>query len=465
ALATTIYAFAAIVAVYLLATFAGSLAYRRRLALRTVMPVERLLGWLFPLALLPVLLGDPRWSDSGLLVLVSIVPFCGLLGFITPGLVDRFAADDPRRAGAYYAINIAGAILGPLVAGYLLLPVLGIRWALIVLALPLPVVTVAALGWRMPGQVMAVLAAFAVLPTAAIASHAWDEPSLYPTPHPVWRDYATEVVAWGRGRSAQLSVNGVRITTLTTETKIMAHLPMVLAGDPHTALDICFGMGTTFRSLASWGVPVVGVDLSPSVIRSFRFFHPDAPAILADPANRTVADDGRRYLLRTHRMFDVITVDPPPPVSAAGSSLLYSVQFYRVVRRRLAPHGVLAQWLPAAGTQVRESVALALRQVFPYVLVFRAEHGMGNGVHFIASMTPIHAPDVAAFIARMPPRARQDLMEWEGSRSLRSVVGTLLARQEPLAAVLPPAQSAIPALSDDRPFNEYFVLRRIGFAP
>lgn len=462
-LATTIYAFAAILAVYLLATFAGSLAYRHLLARDLVPPAERVLGWLFPLALLPVLLSDPRLGYSGVVVLLSIVPFCGLLGFVTPGLVDRFAGDDPRRAGAYYALNIAGGILGPLVAGYLLLPVLGIRWAMIVLALPLPAVMVLATGWRMRGQAIALLAVLVTLPIAVARSHAWDEGVLYPTPHQVRRDYAASVVAWGAGRSAQLAVNGIRITSLTNETKIMAHLPMVLEGDPRSALDICFGMGTTFRSLTSWGVSVVAVDLSPSVIDSFRFFYPDAPAILANPHNRTVVDDGRRYLLRTHRTFDVITVDPPPPVAAAGSSLLYSVQFYRIVRRRLTPHGILAQWLPDAGPRVRESVALALRQVFPHVLVFRAARG--TGVHFMASMTPIRVPDVATFIARMPPKARRDLMEWDGNQSLRSVVHMILARQEPLAAVLPPLGSGIPALSDNRPFNEYFLLRQIGLAP
>ena len=45
-----------------------------------------------------------------------------------------------------------------------------------------------------------------------------------------------------------------------------------------------------------------------------------------------VIDDGRRFLLRTNRLFDVITIDPPSPVEAAGSSLLYSREFYDVVK-------------------------------------------------------------------------------------------------------------------------------------
>ena len=52
------------------------------------------------------------------------------------------------------------------------------------------------------------------------------------------------------------------------------------------------------------------------------------------------------HLMRTDERFDVVTLDPPPPVEAAGSSLLYSVQFYNIVKKRLAPGGILAQWLP-----------------------------------------------------------------------------------------------------------------------
>ena len=465
-LATTIYAFAAILAVYLLATFAGSLAWRHLLRRGLAPAPERLLGWALPLALLPVLLADPRLANaatpgSGVQVLFSIVPFCGLLGALTPGLVDRFAAGDPRRAGAYYALNIAGGILGPLVAGYLLLPVVGIRWAILLLALPLPVVALAASSWRPRCLAASLLASVVVLPVAVFASHAWDEAALYPRPHAVRRDDAASVVAWGRGRAAQLAVNGVRITTLTNETKIMAHLPMALVRDPHAALDICFGMGTTFQSLTSWGGTVVGVDLSRSVIHSFGFFHRDAAKVLAEAHVHTVVDDGRRYLLRTHRRFDVITLDPPPPVPAAGSSLLYSVQFYRIAARRLAPGGILAQWLPSSGPRVRMAVVRALHHVFPYVLAFHALHG--TGVHLMASMTPIAVPDTAAFIARMPPRARRDLMAWEGGRSLHAVVHQILALREPLHAVLPAPGAGIPLLTDNRPYNEYFLLRDLGW--
>ena len=61
-----------------------------------------------------------------------------------------------------------------------------------------------------------------------------------------------------------------------------------------------------------------------------------------------VIDDGRRYLERTNDQYDVITRDPPPPVETAGTSLLYSAEFYSTIRRRLRPGGMLQQWLREA---------------------------------------------------------------------------------------------------------------------
>ena len=163
----------------------------------------------------------------------------------------------------------------------------------------------------------------------------------------VLRDNTATIVAMGEGRNKHLLVNGVGITGLTPITKFMAHLPLAfLDHPPKNALVVCFGMGTTYRSLLSWDIPVTAVELVPSVPRVFGYFHADGPALLRSPLSHVVIDDGRRYLERTSEQYDVITIDPPPPVQAAGSSLLYSKEFYAIINRRLRPGGILQQWLP-----------------------------------------------------------------------------------------------------------------------
>jgi spermidine synthase len=67
----------------------------------------------------------------------SIVPFCLALGYLTPSLIDAYSGGNPSGAGRSYAVNIAGGIVGPLFAAYILLPTIGTRVALLVLSLPM----------------------------------------------------------------------------------------------------------------------------------------------------------------------------------------------------------------------------------------------------------------------------------------------------------------------------------------
>ncbi len=69
-------------------------------------------------------------------LVLGIGPFSAILGFVTPMLVDRWSGGDPDQAGKAYAVNVVGCILGPLVAGFILLPVMSERWVLFVFALP-----------------------------------------------------------------------------------------------------------------------------------------------------------------------------------------------------------------------------------------------------------------------------------------------------------------------------------------
>ena len=327
---TVVYAFAAILAVYLAATFIGSRIYRRW-SPRHEKENDLLWTMLALFALFPVLAANPNHVVYSLLRLCfGIGPFAGLLGFLTPMLVDRWARGNPAKAGKAYAINVVGCILGPLLAGFLLLPSLSERWSLVILSVPWLILGLRPVfhSTRSQGWVPRV-AAFALLPFAlGIFFESKDFEQEFSNSSRVLRDSTATVIATGNGMHKRLLVNGYGMTSLTPITKMMAHLPLAfLDRQPQDALVICFGMGTTFRSLHSWGIPVTVVELVPSVPRLFGYFHSDASQVLNSPLSHVVVDDGRRYLGHTDAQFDVITIDPPPPVEAAGSSLLYSEDF------------------------------------------------------------------------------------------------------------------------------------------
>lgn len=460
-LGSDIYAFAFLVTTYLVATWAGTCAYRRRRAAGAVArPPAVIAAWTAVAAPLPVLLGDPRLAPGPLTVLASIVPFCALLGSLTPALVDGWSGGRPREGGRAYAVNILGCILGPLAASYILLPALGAQWSLAALAVPLLALpfVLTGRGRPAPGRGAPVAAAAALLLFAVFGSASQDRRPAGEAPErEVRRDATATVVSEGTGMGKRLFVNGIGLTLLSPVTKNMAHLPMVCLDHPaRRALVICLGMGTTFRSMASWGVETTAVELVPSVAMAFAFYFPDGPALLRDPRFRIVVDDGRRFLARTREVYDVITLDPPPPIEAAGSSLLYSREFYELARAHLAPGGILQQWFPGGDPAVMRSTALALTRVFPHTRGFMSSQGWG--AHVLASDRPIRLPDAAAVAARLPAAARNDLTEWSRPGDARSLRARLAGAAFDLADLAGPA--AVPELTDDRPVNEYYLLRR-----
>jgi predicted membrane-bound spermidine synthase len=465
-LGTVVYSFATILALYLAATFVGSRTYRAFGRAGRLLREPGIWAGLAVAGLLPLVLADPRWAQAtmaeGVLrTAAGIVPFCAGLGFVTPLLVDRWAAGEPQRAGAGYAVNVVGCIVGPLLAGFGLLPAVGERTALLLLVLPL-----LALGGvagppsrdRLPAhrRSLAVLV-FAAAASALIFAFGRTFESQFPDPV-VRRDSTATVTAWGRGKSKRLLVNGVGMTVLVPLTKMMAHLPLAFhAEPPRRALTICFGMGTSFRSTLSWGVDGTAVELVPSVPGLFGYFHRNAPRLLASPRTHVVIDDGRRFLERSRESFDVIVIDPPPPVEAAGSSLLYSREFYEALKPRLAPNGIVQQWIPGGDDLTVVSFVRAMRESFPYVRGFVSIQDWG--LHLLGSRQPIPATTPAVLAGRLPPAALRDLLEWGPELTAEEQFARALRGEIDPERVMARVPGAGP-LHDDRPLNEYYFLRR-----
>jgi spermidine synthase len=471
-LKTQVYSFALIVFTYLGATFFGSLAYRGDLRRNRISSKDRLFSALAITAFLPVLAGDPRlvveryWTfdidpASAFILLGSICPFCALLGYLTPGLIDEYAAGQPRRAGQAYAINVLGCILGPLVGCYLLLPLVSERCALILLGLPFLAFWLALCGsqsWFQRAGFGLVLAA--VLGRTIFFSHDFEGATLKKAGNVVVRrDYMASVMSFGSGMpDKMLLVNGIGMTRLTPITKFMAHLPLAFhQGQPKSVLVICFGMGTTYRSALSWDIDTTVVELVPSVTKAFGFYHADAEKFINNPDGHIVIDDGRRYLNRCGEKFDVIVVDPPPPVEAAGSSLLFSTDFYTLAKRHLNPNGIVQMWFPGGEYLNEQAVLRSINESFPYVRCFSSVEGWG--IHLLASREPIERLDPEQLTARMPAEAKKDLLEWSDSLDAATYLGRVITNEYSVPLSLNPDFNV--QVTDDRPFNEYFLLRRM----
>jgi len=141
--------------------------------------------------------------------------------------------------------------------------------------------------------------------------------------------------------------------------------------------------------------------------------------------------------------------------------MLYSEEFYSVAKRRLRAGGILQQWLPVVNVD-RAAVAAAaksLRASFPYVRVFWDEFG----THFLCSDHPLPALSADELVKRLPAAAVIDFAEWSDLH----VDDVIAARQQFQALLdheltldrLIAGDAKAPTLTDDRPVNEYYVLR------
>jgi spermidine synthase len=463
---TFVYSFATILGVYLAATFIGSSIYRiwsRRPSSRQINDGSLVWSIMWLVSLITLLAADSRVGiSSQLRVPLGIGAFSGLLGFVTPRLVDRFADGDPNRAGIGYAVNVAGCILGPLFAGFVLLPYLDERYCIVALALPWLLVAVSFMLFRQSGSASRLTPQHAtafgaiLLTSLGLIFMTRSYEDEVPTAQ-IRRDSTATVIATGVGREKRLLVNGVSMTVLTPVTKLMASLPLAfLNHTPQKALVICFGMGTTHRSILSWGIDSTTVDLVPSVPALFWYFHADGTELLKSPHSHVIVDDGRRFLERTNGQYDVIIIDPPPPIQAAGSSLLYSREFYSAAQKRLRPDGILQQWFPGGDLMTTVAVARALKESFPYVRAFMSVEGWG--IHYLASRQPIPDRSAVALAERMPASAAADLVEWGPFTTAEQQFAAVLRKEVPIDRILA-ANPDVPTMRDDRPVNEYYMLR------
>jgi hypothetical protein len=476
-LRTQVYSFAFIIFAYLGATFAGSMLYRDHLKRSLVAPVPFLVALLAATALLPIIAVDPaiidvRWNMSSgmygdtvvgkLLVLASIVPLCALLGYLTPSLIDQYSGGQPANAGKAYGINIVGCVLGPLVASYLLIPNMRERYALVLLALPLlALFLISSARLARTERLVLGLASVAMLAWSIFGAGDFDRLLVQnESGTQIRRDYAASVDSFGEGMGKRLLVNGIGMTILTPVTKYMVHLPMAYhQGKVESALIICFGMGTTFRSALTWDVKTTVVELVPSVPKAFPFYHANAAEVLANPNGHIVIDDGRRYLERSGEKFDVIVIDPPPPVEAAGTSLLYSKEFYDLVKAHLKPNGILGTWIPVGSLETEKAMARSMYESFPYIKCFDSLDSIGT--HFLVSMQPVSSMSATEVAAAMPAKARKDIMEWTHTGVLTNDIQMVLSKEFEITNALDPDLNV--AITDEQPFNEYFILRQSGW--
>lgn len=162
--------------------------------------------------------------------------------------------------------------------------------------------------------------------------------------------------------------------------------PSLMHPSPKRAMVVGLGAGSTAYGLAQdprldriRTVEICGGEI-PLLRHLADLGSVETARLLSNPRVQLEVGDGRKALLTATDRYDVITVDAMRPTGAYAGNI-YSVEFYELVRSRLAPGGLFSQWVPTGRT------LQSVQQVFPHILEFRVDTYYGS-TFLIASAEP-----------------------------------------------------------------------------
>lgn len=438
-LGSSVYAFSAMLSTFLLGLAAGSLLFSRLLSwirrpiwtLALVQAAIGLSGYLTSVLLqrlpyfflqaldrgLPIFQAHPDWLIEGLwfsstlaVMLVPTLLFGGTFPLVVK-VYHLYCRQTGRTAGDAYFANTLGAILGSFLGGFALIPLLGIRWTLLLnifTNLTLAFILVLAIPFRKKAlQAGAALTLLVLGVGLAAWKIPWNPAMMtfnlgieYPTYLKLvreegirdWRDFqqkmteGLDIEFYEEGASATVTV--VRDTVghhylkndgrpeggepyLRTHT-LLGHLPLLLHSQAEEALLIGLGTGVTLGAVQQHALKDIEVvELEPAVVRAAAYFRNISRHDLTDPRLRVIINDGRNHLLVVPKKYDIIISQPSFPW-LTGVANLFTKEVFELGARRLRPEGVFCQWVSVYG-MTRESFASVLKafqSAFRYVAVF-----------------------------------------------------------------------------------------------
>ncbi len=478
------YAFALILAGFLAGIGLGSLLAAPLLQRkRSPLPVFGIVQVLTGLACVVVPYGfslPDRPGDLPYLSFLLTRPlFLVMVPMVLSGALVPLAAAVLRAAGArpgptlggVYAVNGMGSVVGALLAGFVLIPVLGCRQSILLL-FSLQVIAGAAifsLSIRhaavraIVGGLTAVLLAAAVvgMPTDIVRQRytaaAPTEQTLF---HREGRT-ATTTITRNPAGNLILYLNGIPevindLPAMRTF-RLMALLPYVLHPDPDDALLITFGAGISAGLAVNLFQRVDCVELNETCKDIARYFHRENRDVLVASNLALHLDDGRSFLRHTDRDYAAIISDATHPHSY-DSWILFTREFYRLCARRLDDHGVFCQWLPLHGLAPAQfrTILNTVHHVFPETTVWTVD---GAYCLILAGKKPLRL-DPQRFTHVLNRGDLRPFLNPVGLGNPYAVLNAFVVGPRGLRSLL---SDEVLINTDDRPYNQFFPMATTGF--
>jgi spermidine synthase len=314
---------------------------------------------------------------------IMMLPATVAMGAALPLLIGLATRSDDRAtavSGRLYGLNTVGGVFGSLLATYFLMPRIGLTNSLVLLAL----IYLLLAGVVLKG-VFKELSKLFIYASLGIVVVFFFLMGRYNDINPLkfrrgqkliyYKDSSSATIAIYQNRKGERVLrnnNYYGLSRTNPKTLRMQYrlglIPTLLHPKPKNTLLIGFATGTTLSAMAS--VPTIKqaecVELHGIIPKLAHYFAKANHAIWKHPRVKIKVADGRRYLLRKGKAYDVIVGDLYLPKNP-GVGALYSVEHFRAVRSRLSKDGLFVAWLPAfqMGPKEMSSIIHTFLQVFP----------------------------------------------------------------------------------------------------
>lgn len=336
---------------------------------------------------------------------ILFLPALVLLGMASPyciRLEARGVADAGRSAGRLYAISTAGSVVGAVLAGYMLVPMLRIPVLLAGLSAVLAAAAVVAAVPRLDTRILAAAVAITAIafllvsrsprPEGLLAARSFEGTDLR-----VVEDDGRRYLMMDQVDQSSVDVAG---RPCDKYAYFLASRVLLARPEARRVAVIGVGGGGLLTLLTEQGLHVEGVELSPEVIDLAR-----SHMGLKLPAAQLHVADGRVWLREHAGAFDVVILDAFTGERLAAS--LVSREGLAVAKAALATDGLLAvnTWgidLAAGGpSRAGAAIRAALESVFAHVLAVPAA---GNLLFFAAEEPIVARRDAVELAAFDGPR-------------------------------------------------------------
>ena len=341
------------------------------------------------------------WAQIGLISIALMFPVAFLSGVLFPAIAARVQESVPSRMnslGITTLFNTAGAAIGPLLAGFVLLPKVGFQSSLIICAIGygLLCLTISRkenwspkrpAGLALVGLSLLFVASIALFPFHRDEMHFANARTLFESEEQhlvkkiegttgTWQLLRRDL--FGQPYYYRLMTDGFSMSATNPPNqrymRLFAYLPSALQPQPQDALLIAFGCGVTADALVH-DVDLRHIDIVDISKEAFDLANDYRGAgysnSLRDPRVSTIVQDGRFFLQASPQRYDIITGEPPPP-KVLGSVNLYTEQFFALMNDRLKDGGIATFWLPIYQLNVGEAKAIlvAFHDAFPNTVIW-----------------------------------------------------------------------------------------------